>query len=239
MVSSTVRGAVDDEPEVKVQINSSPSFNKGKGDTIAILDGVNELITHVERNLVTSQSPLFDETKKITDSLAVSINNVYINLVKLQDENSKTLALLKDTRADRDKVSKLYYGLKYQLQQEVELKTSMYTYVGRLGFPTSSDGVQYNHISKGIQKEDIGDCGLDCAKYFWDDEDFVGYNTHEGTSSGICYCIFDYTLPELTGTGFNKGRSDTNVRYGEINYVDSQTHHIAYKKNVYYQKQEE
>jgi len=95
-----------------------------------MLDGVNELVAHVERNLMSNQSPVHDETKQIADTLAIMAKKVSDHLVKLEEENNGILAVLKETRADRDKISTLYYGLKYQLQQDVELKSAMFTYVG-------------------------------------------------------------------------------------------------------------
>ena len=188
-ISSTVRGVVDDKPETETLINVLLPFDKENGDTIAMLDGV----TKLKRHLMTSQSPLFDETKKIADLLANNIALIYDNFQKLQDDNTNLLSLLKDTRTDRDKVSKLYYGLKYQIQLEVVLKTPMYTYLGP-GFPMTPLNKQFNSIVK------VGGfpCETACSKWY-NDEDFVGYtySTHDDRTQndgGNCYCIFDYIL---------------------------------------------
>jgi len=235
-ISSTVRGVVDDKPEAETQISSLLPFDKENGDTNAMLDGVTKLKRHL---MTVSQSPLFDETKKIADLLANNIALVYANLQKLQDDNTNLLSLLKDTRADRDKVSKLYYGLKYQLQQEVVLKTPMYTYLGP-GFPMTPLNQQFNSIVK------VGGfpCETTCSKWY-NDDDFFGYtfSTHDdGTQhdGGNCYCIFDYTLPDVPdsdGFSLSNSNSANTVRYGEIEQTTGHLGSVTYIKNVNYVNQ--
>ena len=225
MVFSTVRGAVEDELEHERR------FNKAKGDTNMMLDGVNELVAHVERNLMSNQSPVHDETKQIADTLAIMAKKVSDHLFKLEEENNGILAVLKETRADRDKISTLYYGLKYQLQQDVELKSAMFTYVGP-GFPQTTDDEQYNNVYK---QNFVGDCGSECAKYFFNDEDFAGYSY--SPTDRVCYCTFDYTLPDMGDSGFNIGIDARMERYGEIKRVELPPKgkvFSCYKRNTLY-----
>ena len=234
----TVHGAIKDESKVKLPINPSADFEKAKHDVDIMVNRVEVLVNHIKSNLETDQSPMFEETMTIADSLAADAKTISTNLRYLKEGNNKvlselqdTLSELQDTRSDRDKLSKRLNILHVEIQKDQELTTPKYTYVGT-GSCLTPVNTHYNSIDQFAQNVNIGECGSFCSEHFYDFASFVGYD--EVGKWGYS-CLFDGDLPVIPPS-WNVGSSDAlKVKYGEIIKTDHNANNGAcYKKNLFY-----